>query len=382
MNDSAYSQYLAAKQSGWALLSAFYQPTAKMTVEAVAHRDGLPVAEVRRLRLTYQRIRPQAALATALGHSLDMLELIGKMFAKLRDTKVDNLALMLQACKGLTMREAEFTLQEIVNQNVPKAPRRNRINFARRSDGNHMTRVMGLLKTEHARAIQARAEKHVKTAMAKNPGLKYDNALGNWMVSTLLNDNAAPADAPQPAFQPMIILAGDPNVDVARGHLNTLSGASIPLAEAVNQKLAGTGWVAWTRRDETGRIHLDAIVPITRSRFSTGMHRVGVVLESLVCAHESCDLPALFCQAHHLKSVAYHGGETSWENMTPVCRVHNVQNDDNPNAPPKNGRLIRDDKGWVGHQAEPGGPLNFNTNPLFRQGYRGTAEDMAANFVG
>lgn len=181
-------------------------------------------------------------------------------------------------------------------------------------------------------------------------------------------------------YQPLIIITGDPNVNYARGHVNTLSGSSIPIEEAVNLALADTGYVAHTSVKD-GRAQLNFIHPIIRTRFSTGEHRLGVMLETLTCTR--CGRPAITCQAHHIDAYAYvRKREHSWDDLANACAPHNAANDDNPNAPPKNGRIIRDKNGWPGYQPRPGDPISYNPRPIFYEGWRGTSHDMANNQKG
>lgn len=181
-------------------------------------------------------------------------------------------------------------------------------------------------------------------------------------------------------YQPMFIITGDPNVDYARGHVNTLSGGSMPIEEAVNLALADTGYVAHTSVKD-GRAQLNFIHPIIRTRFSTGEHRLGVMLETLTCTR--CGRPAATCQAHHIDAYAYvRRKEHRRDDLANACAPHNAANDDNPNAPPKNGRIIRDENGWPGYQPRPGDPISNNPRPIFYEGWRGTAHDMANNQKG
>ena len=381
----AYSSYLAAKASGWDVLSAFHKRAGTQQATSIARRDGIAESEVRELQRVFKRIRPRGKVAAKLGLSLDMLGLvskaIGKVDARLNDVPAI-LSRMLKACEGASMHEADARLRKIVAQTerAGRKGRTNRLNFAKQPDENGMLNLMGKFKSDQARAIMTAADPYIKTAMKKNPVLQYDQLLANWVISRLLNGSGDDVNEANITYTPMIIFSGDPNVDIARGHLNTLSGAQIPLDEAINLKLAGTGYVALTTIKD-GKAQLETIAPIVRERFSTGLHRVGVILENLVCAHESCNLPAILCAVHHIRSVGYHDGETSWENTVSLCGPHNAQNDDNPNAPPKNGRIERDEYGWAGRQEEPGGPIFHNPNPQFREGWRGTAQDIADNFT-
>ncbi|HCM80614.1 MAG TPA: HNH endonuclease [Corynebacterium stationis] len=381
----AYSSYLAAKARGWDVLAAFHKRAGTQQATSIARRDGIAESEVRELQRVFKRIRPRGKVAAKLGLSLDMLGLvskaIGKVDARLNDVPAI-LSRMLKACEGASMHEADARLRKIVAQTERggRKGRTNRLNFAKQPDENGMLNLMGKFKSDQARAIMTAADPYIKTAMKKNRALQYDQLLANWVINRLLNGSGDDVNEANITYTPMIIFSGDPNVDIARGHLNTLSGAQIPLDEAINLKLAGTGYVALTTIKD-GKAQLETIAPIVRERFSTGLHRVGVILENLVCAHESCNLPAILCAVHHIRSVGYHDGETIWENTVSLCGPHNAQNDDNPNAPPKNGRIERDEYGWAGRQEEPGGPIFHNPNPQFREGWRGTAQDIADNFT-
>ena len=381
----AYSSYLAAKASGWDVLSAFHKRAGNQQATSIARRDGIAESEVRELQRVFKRIRLRGKVAAKLGLSLDMLGLVSKAIGKV-DARLNDgpaiLSRMLKACEGASMHEADARLRKIVAQTERggRKGRTNRLNFAKQPDENGMLNLMGKFKSDQARAIMTAADPYIKTAMKKNPALQYDQLLANWVINRLLNGLDDDVNEANITYTPMIIFSGDPNVDIARGHLNTLSGAQIPLDEAINLKLAGTGYVALTTIKD-GKAQLETIAPIVRERFSTGLHRVGVILENLVCAHESCNLPAILCAVHHIRSVGYHDGETSWENTVSLCGPHNAQNDDNPNAPPKNGRIERDEYGWAGRQEEPGGPIFHNPNPQFREGWRGTAQDIADNFT-
>lgn len=382
---NAYSSYLAAKASGWDVLLAFHRQAGNLQPSRIARRDGIAESEVKLLRRIYKRIKPRNKVAAKLGLSLDMLGLvskaIGKVDARLNDAPLV-LEKMLKACAGATLHEAEARLRKIVAQveRGARTRRVNRLNFAKQPDENGMLNLMGRFKSDQARAIMTAADPYIKTAMKKNPALQYDQLLANWVINRLLNGTGDSVGDANITYTPMIIFSGDPNVDIARGHLNTLSGAQIPLDEAVNLKLAGTGYVALTTL-KVGKAQLETIAPIISERFSKGLHRVGVILENLVCAHEACNLPAILCAVHHIRSVGYHDGETSWENTVSLCGPHNAQNDDNPNAPPRNGRIERDEEGWAGLQEEPEGPIHHNPNPQFREGWRGTTHDMADNFT-
>ena len=72
-----------------------------------------------------------------------------------------------------------------------------------------------------------------------------------------------------------------------------------------------------------------------------------------MCPWPECNVPADRCQVHHLHPHNL-GGQTSPENLTMLCKYHNGTNDDNPNAPPRNGRVFRNRRGKIRYRS-PGG---------------------------
>lgn len=374
---NAYAAYVAAMNNGWELLESFRARVGSALPETIAREDNLTEQEVNALLRTYKRIKPRHRVAASLKLSLDHLRAVSVAIGKV-DTRLNNhakvLDVMLRACHHKTVADAKVRLTEIVSQcQKPDRPsRQNRISLAQDPDENGMIRIQGQLKEHIARELQERSQSFIATAKRKNPHLGYDQLFANWLIRQMRSDGASDVK-----YQPMIILSGDPNIDFERGHVNTLSGATIPLHEAVNLPLADTGYVAHTSM-VNGRAQLNFIAGITRKRFSTGEHRLGVMLETLTCTR--CGRPAITCQAHHIDAYAYvKKPEHTWDDFANACAPHNAGNDDNPNAPPKNGRIERDDNGWPGYVPKPGEPMTYNPRRIFYEGWRGTAHDMARN---
>jgi len=97
-------------------------------------------------------------------------------------------------------------------------------------------------------------------------------------------------------------------------------------------------------------------------RFATWKQRMLLAAETILCPHPGCTTPASQCQVHHLTAWEQ-GGETNIENLSMACAVHNARNDDDPNAPPRNGRLERRPGGVV-HLPPDGGPPRENIHPI------------------
>ncbi|MDO5669236.1 MAG: HNH endonuclease signature motif containing protein [Corynebacterium sp.] len=98
------------------------------------------------------------------------------------------------------------------------------------------------------------------------------------------------------------------------------------------------------------------------SRFANDKQRILAMAENLVCPNPGCTTAAADCQFHHLTAWE-HEGQTNMANLSVACRVHNGRNDDDPNAPPKHGRLERREGGIVFLPPD-GGPPQNNRHPL------------------
>ena len=81
-------------------------------------------------------------------------------------------------------------------------------------------------------------------------------------------------------------------------------------------------------------------VNLYEARFASAKQRILASAENLVCPWPDCGVPADRCQVHHIQPHNL-GGHTKPTNLTMLCKYHNGANDDDPNAPPRNGRIER-----------------------------------------
>lgn len=82
-------------------------------------------------------------------------------------------------------------------------------------------------------------------------------------------------------------------------------------------------------------------VNLYEMRFASWKQRILAMAETTECAWPGCHVPADRCEVHHIRAHA-HGGQTEPGNLTMLCKHHNGANDDNPNAPPRRGRIARE----------------------------------------
>ena len=116
--------------------------------------------------------------------------------------------------------------------------------------------------------------------------------------------------------------------------MRTTSGAVITGAQLVERACAGEGLITVISR-ALGPVDLYRF-----ERFASLKQRTMLAAEHPTCAWPGCNIPAERGQFHHLTPWS-HGGETNIANLVTLCSYHNGVNEDDPNAPPRRGRLAR-----------------------------------------
>ena len=197
--------------------------------------------------------------------------------------------------------------------------------------------------------VRADAEK----LRREDPTLSYEQAMFDALLASRGGRSAREAVVtvlPLPESWKVLRQEGDETV-FARTDGTTITGA-----ELVAEAMAEEGYVGIFDPVKGGvNLYRD-------SRFANFKQRVLLSAETIVCPYPGCTTPASECQVHHLTAWA-RGGSTNLEDMTMLCKVHNARNDDDPDQPPKHGRMVREPGGVVHHPPD-GGPPRRNIHPI------------------
>ena len=116
--------------------------------------------------------------------------------------------------------------------------------------------------------------------------------------------------------------------------VRTTSGTVITGTQLVERACANEGLITVISRT-LGPVDLYRF-----DRFASVKQRTMLAAEHPTCAWPGCTIPAERGQFHHLTPWK-HGGETNVANLVTLCSYHNGINEDDPNAPPRRGRLTR-----------------------------------------
>ncbi|WIM69294.1 HNH endonuclease signature motif containing protein [Corynebacterium suedekumii] len=319
---------------------------------------------------TRSRRLQAAAVAAARdgGLSVDALRAVDKHARKLlKDASVSEWELRLELC-GLTGtvdeidRQAAARVREI-NRTVADAEKKA---FGRRSlKGGKNTDAQGLrtitvtLPERLMATTLARLRVTAGRLRGQDAKLSYEQAMADAFLSHVGAGAGVAAGTVPPI--PLVVI-GLP--DWARIHRQegdetifaltdgtTVTGAELVAGQMAEHHLVGV------------YDPVEGPVNLYRSqRLASGKQRMLLAAETILCPTPGCTTSADECQVHHL--VAWqHGGETNVASMSVVCRVHNARNDDDPNAPPRNGRLERQDGGVVFHPPD-GRAVETNRHPI------------------
>ena len=164
-----------------------------------------------------------------------------------------------------------------------------------------------------------------------------------------------------PAYRTVIAIGLEDCVKVLSGEGNDViialsDGTTMTGAEMLSALMAGQ----LGSEIFAGLFHpVHGPVNLYSARFASAKQRILATAENLVCPWPDCNVPADRCHSHHIHPHNL-GGPTEPTNLTMLCKYHNGVNDDNPNAPPRNGRVHREG-GRVRYRS-PGGRELENTH--------------------
>lgn len=323
-----------------------------------------------------RRAQAEAVAAARDGElSVDALVIIDKHVRKLLDG--DEWALRAELCqlRG-TVDEIDRAAADRVRELNRAAADSERKAYGRRAlRGGKNTDAQGLrtitvtlperLMSQTLAALRATA----RSLRRDNARLSYEQAMADAFVRHV---HGRGTTVGREALTPLVVVGLPDWAKLLRGEgddcvFALTDGTTITGAELIAQSLAEHHLVG-LYDPVTGPVNL-----YRSQRQATLKQRLLLSAETIVCPWPGCTTGADESQVHHLRAWRY-GGETNLENLSMACPVHNGRNDDDPNAPPRHGRLARE-AGRIVHHPPDGGPPQTNTHPIRRMSARGLLDD-------
>ncbi|MEJ5998777.1 HNH endonuclease signature motif containing protein [Corynebacterium sp. H130] len=356
-----FSEFAAAHAPGFAILDDCARLARLNGVSDLAAQSGLSEAYIRTLLQAHKRLQEHACLAE--GIPVHTLILVSRWAKKMQP---DAIPALLESVRHCSYDEAEDHLRAAIHEFGKPKPPRGTVGVAKRPDFWGRRRVTFHLTDNEWAQVREMARPFID---AHREELTYGQALDMWFKRQLLSS----ANEHSTTYKPVLLLPADPSLIWDRGYLVTADGARVRPEELLEAQLDGTGWALQTALDADGIAQTVTVARIQDTRFSTGEHRMIASLETLVCSWPGCHRVAGECQSHHIDAYA-NGGETSWENLTPLCAIHNGMNDK-----ANHGRIVRGNGGYPGHQRRHGDPIRYSGNDLLTSGWRGLTYDYYAS---
>jgi len=307
-----------------------------------------------------------AARVAAEGLSLDALGVVEKHTRKLlKGAAVTEWELRVELCglrgtvgeidraAAARVRDYNRTVDDVEQQ----AYGRRSIKGGKNTDSQGLRTITITGPERHITGFLGRLRPTASRLRRENPKLGYEQALYDALMQ------AGPVGGGPVAPVPQVVVHLPDWVQILRGEgsdtvLGLTDGTTMTGAQMLEQVTADYYYV--------GLYHpVEGPVDLYRSQRTASLkQRMLLAAESLICEGPGCTTPADECQFHHLTAWEYEG-ETNLANMTAACRVHNGRNDDDPHAPPRNGRFEREPGGVVFHPPD-GGPPRVNRHPQRR----------------
>lgn len=146
----------------------------------------------------------------------------------------------------------------------------------------------------------------------------------------------------------------------ADGTIVNTDGEIVDLRELVDARLAEFGFAVACYKDPHGNPRPQRLLEV--KRLADADDRFLSIVSHLVCQHPSCRIPAVRCETHHI--IAYsRGGTTTPENLCPLCREHNLTNDDDRTRV-RHGHVFTDPKTGATLYRMPDGTVTRNKAPI------------------
>lgn len=157
------------------------------------------------------------------------------------------------------------------------------------------------------------------------------------------------------------------------------NGSIIKIEDIANRRVAKYGFAVMVHKDHRGIMRPQRALPI--KRLADAEQRFLAITGHLICQHPDCNVRAVRCEIHHIVSFAA-GGPTENDNLCPLCRTHNLLNDDNPENV-KNGHVFTDPETGQTWYKAPDGTVRrnwhaINDRGLVAYGLRLTEENIRA----
>ncbi|MCS4491322.1 HNH endonuclease signature motif containing protein [Corynebacterium sp. ES2715-CONJ3] len=363
----SYRTWITAQRSGAAMLN--HVRTHSITPEELEAGAGIDLSRAKHLHwLARQFDRKHLALAARLELSVDQVDVINKYIKKISasiDTHVLREEFIRRAPSMLLRDLRTFMTRRVREENagMEKPMPQARFSMGTVPDAHGRIHFSGWLSEDRAHMLRVRLAADARALRAAHESLTLLDAIGQAAINRLITGSPEK----KPIHEPCFILPLEAGTRYfSDGRIATSDGATINLSQFINEKISTFGYVICWGLDAEGRpapVSSARIQRTIQGRYFNPYQKYIAAIEHLSCVHPRCDIAAISCDGHHIEAHC-RGGPTTYDNLAPLCRVHNRLNCDVPGISSRHGRIEKDPKtGVPGLRRSKRGKLEFRTHP-------------------
>lgn len=350
----------------------------RMSTTELAHHLDIPLSRASLLQAIAEALnKHDLSLAAEHHYSVDRLHEISSIEKRLKNPDVNVPQLrqeIITTCANLSHRELQLHIRKLIAElNDGYQPVRAwYLRYAAKADSEGMKYMIAKMPAEHidrlratltpqARALAAQgqavseAEGHAMALVNRCLPIK-ENVLNRYEHHEAEENRDNPLDLRhRPCF---LIPVDDPEL-LRTGKVVNTDGAVMDLRDLIDARVQEFGFAVACGPDADGVARPQKIFEI--KRLADASDRFLTIISHLVCQHADCDTPAVRCEIHHIQAFT-RGGMTVLENLCPLCRKHNLENDDDP-AIKRHGRILKDPKTSLVWYEDYRGRIRQNMHP-------------------
>lgn len=328
---------------GAAILAAI--KSSKLTKTELAKLLHVPV-ERSSLLLSVSKAmtHEQLDFAASCEYGVDHLRLIVKVEKQVKNPDVnhDDLRMeLLRTCANFSYEELKHHLRTLVAKlnDGHVAARKSYLRYSKLADADGMKYLNVKLPAADVERLHTlltpMARDYLFHGQAVDEAEGHAFALRHLCLSTPIGENSNPLDL---RYRPCILIPLDDAHLLESGEVANTDGEILNLADLLDARLQDLGYAVVCMKDRDGIMRPQKAVEIQRT--ATDEQRFLTIISHLICQQPDCFTPAVRCEIHHIQAFS-RGGPTVLENLCPLCRYHNLENDDDPTKK-LHGRVFKD----------------------------------------
>ncbi|WP_051866896.1 HNH endonuclease signature motif containing protein [Corynebacterium atypicum] len=349
--------------------------------EAIAEEFGLPrVTAGRWMRMSASFYGPpedpnerrlcdatnqlSAQLHLSIDHLLAIYTSLRYLSPDAEESREDARAWITVRSGGLTVDELKALANSHIRDlneglDIVPAPSRRYFRASRITDARGMRYATVCLPEDTMAHLVRNLHERATTLRKRNQNLTHQQAMADALV-----EQHHLGTSESPYLQPAVLITMDDLEGRGDGTYATTDGTLVTPSEYAQTKLAPYG-LCLVYDDQAQPVDL-----FRTKRVANDKQRAIISIDQLLCADPSCTHTVATSQIHHIVPWV-RGGNTNLDNLVGACATHNARNDDNPDRPPRNGKLERcAHTGQAGWRPPNQDHLRFNRHPIMAKAGR------------